>query len=72
MSLRDIHPSRDRVAEDLPQHPAIQVPQILRPRPLHLVTPRPLAVDCLDQPVQSTQYTRPLRLRITLFVLIRR
>src|SRR5262249_17946651 len=66
MSPCDIHPGRDGVAQDLPQQAAAQVPQVLRPGPLRLESPRQLAVDRLDQPVQPAQRTRSLRLRVML------
>src|ERR1700739_4336942 len=71
MSLPDVDPGGNRMTEDLTQYATAQVPQVLRPRPLGVEPSGQLSVDRLDQPVQSTQYPRALRLRITFLVLVR-
>jgi hypothetical protein len=55
------------VAEDLPQQPASQVPEVLGPHPLYAIALCELREDGVDAVTKAAQIGTPLRMRIVLF-----
>src|SRR5262249_42413302 len=66
-----VEPDGYRVAEDLPDDPVAEVPQVPRPRPLGAEPLGELAARRLDHPPESAQPPRPSRIRVGLPGLVR-